>query len=51
MKTYRFHWLDGRTEEGKGSNVADAFTHLGYSQGALAALDWYEEVKESSGEN
>lgn len=45
MKKYRFHWLDGKVEEGEGRDVADAFTHLGYGAGALRVLDWHEEVK------
>ncbi|MHC4300929.1 MAG: hypothetical protein ACYS7Y_26950 [Planctomycetota bacterium] len=45
MKRFRFHWLDGRVEEGEGTDVADAFTRLGYGAGAASILDYYEEVK------
>jgi len=44
LKKFKFHWLDGKTEVGKGVNVSDAFTHLGYGAGAIRALDWYEEL-------
>ena len=44
-KMYRFHWFDGKINEGAGSNVADAFTRLGFGRGALPALDYYEEVE------
>ena len=44
MKLYRFHWLGGLVEEGTGVDVADAFSRLGYSAGALAALDYYETL-------
>lgn len=46
MKTYRFFWLDGTSELGQGNSVSEAFNSLGYSRGALAALDYYEEVTE-----
>jgi hypothetical protein len=45
MKRFRFHWLDGKIEEGEGTGVANAFMMLGYSGGAMAALDWWEEIK------
>lgn len=45
MKKFRFHWLDGKVDEGNGFDVADAFNRLGYGAGDVAALDWYEEVK------
>jgi len=44
MKRYRFHWRDGKIDEGEGFGVADAFTRLGYGYGALRALDYYEEI-------
>jgi hypothetical protein len=44
MKTFRFHWFDGKVETGNGYNVSDAFTRLGYTAGALAVLDFYEEI-------
>ena len=42
IQKFKFHWLDGSTEVGKGVDVADAFTHLGYGAGAIGALDYYE---------
>lgn len=46
MKLFRFYWLDGKVEDGRGLDVADAFNRLGYSAGAIAALDYYAEVEE-----
>lgn len=45
MRQFRFHWLDGKTDEGYGQDAADAFTRLGYGAGAVAALDYHEEIK------
>jgi hypothetical protein len=45
MKTYRFHWRHGKFEDGIGESVEQAFANLGYSSSAIAALDYYEEVK------
>lgn len=45
IKTFILHWLNGKTEEVKGTTIADAFTNAGYGAGALGALDYYEEVK------
>lgn len=44
MTTFRFHWLGGKYEDGKGIDVADAFRRLGYGGSAIAALDWYEVI-------
>ena len=44
MNKYRFHWLDGKISEGKGRDVAAAFTKLGYGAGALAAIDYHEVI-------
>lgn len=44
MKTFRLHWLDQKTEEVQGYDIADAFRRAGYGGGAIAALDWYEEI-------
>lgn len=47
-RLFRFHWRGSRRpEEGYGRDAADAFSRLGYGGGAYAALDYYEEVKES----
>jgi hypothetical protein len=45
MKTFRFYWLDGKSEESIGTDPADAFCKLGYSAGAISALDYYEEIQ------
>lgn len=44
MKKWRLHWLDGKTEDGFGTDIKDAFTRLGYGAGALQALDYFEEI-------
>lgn len=46
MRTFKFHWLDHTVSIGKGTNATDAFTKLGYSSGAIRALDFWEEIKE-----
>jgi len=46
------HWRDGKTDKGIGwgSNrteaAADAMNTMGYGGGALAALDYWEAVKQ-----
>jgi hypothetical protein len=45
MKTFKFYWLDGKTDIGEGVDVADAFRSLGFGAGAISALDYFEEVK------
>lgn len=47
---YRFHWLgsDRKVEEGEGTSPADALNKLGYGGGAVAALDYWEEVVEGA---
>jgi len=45
MKTFKLFWLDGKTEKVKGNSIADAFTKAGYGNGALPALNYYEEIK------
>ena len=49
-KLYRFHWRSSASKpsEGRGRDVADAFSRLGYGGGAIKALDYYEVVSESS---
>lgn len=48
MKTFKFHWRDGKVSTGRGTDAADALTRLGYGGGAVAALDYHEEVKEAA---
>jgi|688.fasta_scaffold1212527_1 hypothetical protein len=44
MKTFILHWLGSSEPETiKGYDIADAFRRAGYGDGALAALDYYEE--------
>lgn len=38
---FTLYWNDGKREIVKGDTIADALTHAGYSQGALAALDFH----------
>ena len=45
VKKFKFHWLTGKVEIGKGTTVANAFSRLGYGAGATPALDYYEEIK------
>jgi len=42
MKKYKFHWLDGKETIGFGENVSNAFAKLGFGNGALRSLDYYE---------
>ena len=49
MRKFILHWLTGRTEQVEGTDIADAFCHAGYGGGAIAALDYYEEI-ETEGE-
>ena len=42
MNTYTFYWLDGKRQVLKGTDPADALRRAGYGQGALRALDFYE---------
>jgi hypothetical protein len=44
MKTYRFHWRDGTTCDGDGASPEEALPKLGYGSGAVAALDYHEEL-------
>lgn len=46
MKDYIFYFLSGKAEKGQGACVSDAFSKLGYSGGALRALDFYDEGTE-----
>ena len=44
MKTFELHWLGGKTEVVRGHDIADAFRRAGYGNGAIRALDYFEEV-------
>ena len=43
MKSFTLHWLGGKTEQVQGSDIADACRRAGIGNGALPALDYYEE--------
>lgn len=47
MKRFRFHWRDGSTNEGPGTDAADALNRLGFGAGALPALDYWEALREA----
>jgi ribosome modulation factor len=40
-------WRDGKTETISGKDIADAFSKAGYGAGAIGALDYYKEVKDT----
>lgn len=45
IKKFKIHWFgNSEPEEISGTDMADAFTHAGYSAGALRAVDWIEEL-------
>lgn len=43
MKHYTFHWRDGSTSEGWGTDAADALARLGYSEEDFARVERYQE--------
>ncbi|QRY51769.1 hypothetical protein [Mycolicibacterium septicum] len=45
-KTFRLHWLHGATMDTVGPGAVTAFNRAGVGRGALAALDYFEEVAE-----
>ena len=46
MKKFRLHWLHGKVQVVEGDDIADACRKAGIGNGALPALDYYEEIKE-----
>jgi len=42
------HWYSSPDEIVEGDDIAQAMTLAGYSQGALPALDYWEEIKEDT---
>jgi hypothetical protein len=44
IKTFTVYWRDGKKEVLKGRTFADALNQAGYGQGALPALDFYDDV-------
>lgn len=52
MAKFKLYWKTKTngiqdTEVIEGETIAKAFAYAGYSSGALNALDWYEEIKET----
>lgn len=45
MNTYTIYWLDKKTSEVRGTDIADAFRRAGIGHGALPAVDYYAEHK------
>lgn len=43
MKTYTLYWRTGKREIVQGDDPAQAMTLRGYSNGAVAALDFYAD--------
>jgi hypothetical protein len=44
-KTFKLVWCDGKEQYIYGRDVSEAFNNAGYGGGAIAALDYYEEIK------
>jgi hypothetical protein len=45
MKQFKIHWLNNQHEQTiVGTDIKDAFSRVGYGAGAMAALDYWEEV-------
>jgi hypothetical protein len=44
MNYFRLFWRDGKQEVIEGTTISDAFTRAGYGAGAVAALDYYEQL-------
>jgi hypothetical protein len=44
-KKFKFVWFDGKEEIAEAATPSQALTHLGYSAGALATLDYWKEIK------
>lgn len=42
-KYFTLYWINGKRNVIKGTDIADAFSRVGYGAGALPALDWYDE--------
>lgn len=44
MNKYFLHWRDGRVETVMGDTIANAITRAGYGDGAMIALDYWENA-------
>ena len=47
-KTFILHWLDRKEQTIVGTDIKDAFNRAGYGAGAVAAVDYWEEVHETT---
>ena len=45
-KKFRLHWKTGNPQIVTGHSIEEACNNAGIGGGAIAALDYYEEVKE-----
>jgi hypothetical protein len=45
-KKYRFHWKDGDFVDGMGTTPEEALRDLGFGQGSVGALDYWEILEE-----
>jgi len=44
MKRFKLHWLDGKIETVEGTDINDACMKAGLGQGAMRAMDYWEEI-------
>jgi hypothetical protein len=44
LNFFRIHWKDGKIEDLYGNNIQEAFIKGGYGNGAVRAMDYYEEL-------
>lgn len=42
MNKFTVYWLDGKRSVIEGNDIADAFNKAGYGNGAMPAVDWYD---------
>jgi len=47
-KTFILHWLGGEDETITGTDIAHAFRVAGFGGGSMAALDYWEQVDETT---
>lgn len=48
MKNFILYWLTGKTTTVTGNTIQEAMTNAGYGNGALRALDFYDEATEQT---
>lgn len=46
MKVFKLHWKTGEIQTVRGEDIYKAMDNAGIGQGALPALDYWEEVNE-----